>query len=206
MPHFSPLAHTIEGGFRHCQAKNGHGAQTYPFNDSQLQTLGRRAQAKLSCPADKLLFRNQNWSWKITTKLVKTINYRKHLMLKCGSRPLSRVLSWTVIPLGRLSPDASSNQPGSDAGRIMAPLFGLAPGGVCPATPVARGAVRSYRTISTLPDPVARPSAVCFLWHFPSARAVQALPGTLPCGARTFLYACAQRLSGRLPLPLYLWK
>src|SRR5690606_42131511 len=33
-----------------------------------------------------------------------------------------------------------------------------------------------------------RTSAVCFLWHFPSARAAQALPGTLPCGARTFLH------------------
>ena len=31
------------------------------------------------------------------------------------------------------------------------------------------------------------PSAVSFLWHFPSAHAAQALPGTLPCGARTFL-------------------
>ena len=31
------------------------------------------------------------------------------------------------------------------------PLFGLAPGGVCPAAPVARGAVRSCRTISPLP-------------------------------------------------------
>jgi hypothetical protein len=29
--------------------------------------------------------------------------------------------------------------------------------------------------------------AVSFLWHFPWARAPQALPGTLPCGARTFL-------------------
>ena len=33
----------------------------------------------------------------------------------------------------------------------MVPLFGLAPGGVCPATDVATGAVRSYRTISPLP-------------------------------------------------------
>jgi hypothetical protein len=32
-----------------------------------------------------------------------------------------------------------------------APLFGLAPGGVYPATTVASGAVRSYRTISPLP-------------------------------------------------------
>ena len=33
----------------------------------------------------------------------------------------------------------------------LAPLFGLAPGGVYPATGVAVGAVRSYRTISPLP-------------------------------------------------------
>src|SRR4030065_2829303 len=114
-------------------------------------------------------------------------------MEKRGSRPVRLVLSWTVIPLGRLSPDASSNQPGNGAGRTIAPLFGLAPGGVCPAPPVARGAVRSYRTISTLPDPVARPSAVYFLWHFPSARAALALPGTLPYGGPTFLPACPQR-------------
>ena len=34
----------------------------------------------------------------------------------------------------------------------MLPLFGFAPGGVCPAMPVASHAVRSYRTISPLPD------------------------------------------------------
>src|SRR5690606_17255391 len=60
-----------------------------------------------------------------------------------------------------------------------------------PCRPVARLAVRSYRTVSPLPDPAtlagAGPSAVCSLLHFPSARAAQALPGTVPCGARTFL-------------------
>ena len=67
------------------------------------------------------------------------------------------------------------------------PLLGLAPGGVCPATTVASGAVRSYRTFSPLPAADAA-WAVCFLWHFPWARAPQALPGTLSCGARTFLH------------------
>ena len=33
----------------------------------------------------------------------------------------------------------------------MPSLFGLAPGGACRAALVAKGAVRSYRTISTLP-------------------------------------------------------
>ncbi len=32
-----------------------------------------------------------------------------------------------------------------------------------------------------------RPSAVCSLLHWSSAHAAQVLPGTLPCGARTFL-------------------
>jgi len=44
-------------------------------------------------------------------------------------------------------------------------------------------------------------SAVYFLWHFPSACAAQALPGTLPYGARTFLQKMAsifQRLPGQL--------
>src|SRR6056297_53850 len=49
---------------------------------------------------------------------------------KKRSRPISRVLSRTVIRLGRLSPAASSSLPGCSAGRAMASLFGLASGGV----------------------------------------------------------------------------
>jgi hypothetical protein len=52
---------------------------------------------------------------------------------KWRSRPVSRVLSWTVIPLGHASPQDSSNLPGSVAGHDIASLFGLAPGGVCRA-------------------------------------------------------------------------
>jgi hypothetical protein len=51
------------------------------------------------------------------------------LTLKQGSRrPVSRVLStpanghWTAIPLGRVLPPASSNQPGRQAGNSFAPL------------------------------------------------------------------------------------
>jgi len=52
-------------------------------------------------------------------------------------------------------------------------LLGLAPGGVYHARPVAGAAVRSYRTLSPLPDAFPPPegadkgTAVCFLWHFP---------------------------------------
>ena len=55
-------------------------------------------------------------------------------------------------------------------------LFGLAPGGVFPATTVTNRAVRSYRTISPLPaihfineqvKNKRNKRAVYFLWHFP---------------------------------------
>jgi len=70
--------------------------------------------------------------------------------------------------------------------RVWTPIWSCFEWGL-PCRSVARLAVRSYRTVSPLPDPLARPSAVCSLLHFPSARAAQALPGTLPCEARTFL-------------------
>ena len=55
-----------------------------------------------------------------------------------------------------------------------------------PCRSVARLAVRSYRTISPLPR-ARRPFGGISLLHFPSTRAAQALPGIVPCGARTFL-------------------
>ncbi len=67
------------------------------------------------------------------------------------SRPVSRVLSRTVIHLGCKSPCSSSNLPRNRAGHASVPLFDLAPGGVYPATPVTSCAVRSYRTFSPLP-------------------------------------------------------
>jgi len=78
---------------------------------------------------------------------------RKHKKKEKTSWPVSRVLSWTVIHLGCPSPNTSSNLPGSSTGHANGSLFGLAPSGVYPATCVATGAVRSYRTISTLPVP-----------------------------------------------------
>src|ERR1700733_12170340 len=51
------------------------------------------------------------------------------------SRPISRVLSWTVIPLAYASPRSSSDLPGSPCGphvaaiKPLASIFGLAPGG-----------------------------------------------------------------------------
>ena len=103
-----------------------------------------------------------------------------------------------IIPLVRTSPFASSSQPvGFGRAALMierlAPfdrvhLRGLAPGGVCLATPVTERAVGSYPAISPLPRRSSRfGGAVCFLWHSPRGHPHRALPGTLLCGARTFL-------------------
>jgi hypothetical protein len=82
----------------------------------------------------------------------------------------------------------------------MPSLFGLAPGGVCPASSVTRTAVRFYRTVSPLPR---RSAAVCFLWHFPSSHLGRALSGTVPLWSpdfpREFPHAVA-RPSGLLAL------
>lgn len=47
------------------------------------------------------------------------------------------------------------------------PLFGLAPGGVYRAAPIAGGAVRFYRTVSPLPRGVATPRRFVFCGTFP---------------------------------------
>ncbi len=84
---------------------------------------------------------------------------------RCARRPVSRVLyaprgCVTIIPLGRALLRASRDQPGRRGERppdsalgsaVPPPLFGLAPGGVCPAAAVAGSAVRSCRTVSPLP-------------------------------------------------------
>src|SRR5436305_639136 len=90
-----------------------------------------------------------------------------------------------VISLGWLSPATSRGLPAAQATRAGSRcLLGLAPTGGYRATPVARRAVGSYPTVSPLP---LESRAVCSLWPFPSPRGAQELPGSLPCGARTFL-------------------
>ena len=58
--------------------------------------------------------------------------------------------------------------------------------------------MRSYRTLSPLPVPQKRPSAVYSLLHFPSSAEAnaRALPGTLPFVARTFLHRCPKGPDG----------
>src|SRR5262245_28904550 len=68
-----------------------------------------------------------------------------------------------------------------------------------------RALVRSYRTVSPLPDPATpenrRPSAVCSLWHFPASHLDWALPSILPCGVRTFLGRVTPQGSARTRPP-----
>jgi len=109
--------------------------------------------------------------------------------LRKRSRPISRVLSRTIIHLRYASPRTSSDLPGSLCGPHvlphprtgpLAPLFGLAPGGVCRAAECChrRGALLPHPF--TLTAPFAGGLAVYFLLHFPWAHAPQALPGALP--------------------------
>ncbi len=114
-----------------------------------------------------------------------------------GSRPVSRVLSGTVIHLGRASPRASSDLPGDSAGRAIVPLFGLAPDGVCTAAACChrRGALLPHHFTLTrvaaggifsvaLSVGSRRPGVT---WH-PALRSPDFPPRPQ-----------AQRLSGRLP-------
>ncbi len=124
-------------------------------------------------------------------------------------RAVSRVLSWTIIHLGPPSPTASSNLPGSPLrrrcgrSRVLPYLVLLQAGFTLPRCVTTR-AVRSYRTISPLPQACARggifsaalsvgsrPPGVT--WH-PALRSPDFPPSLIK----------TQRLSGRLQ-PLGYW-
>jgi hypothetical protein len=126
-------------------------------------------------------------------------------------RPVSRVLSAPesarrpfLLDAPRGAPHATN--PDSRARmplRLATPpsLFGLAPGGVYHAAPVARRAVRFYRPVSPLPAgclaTLAR--AVCFLWHCPWGRPRRSLTGTVfPWSPDFPLPLTRQRPSSRL--------
>ena len=101
-----------------------------------------------------------------------------------SSRSISRVLSRATIHLRQLSPVACSDLPESTAGHgIRIPIWSCSRWGL-PSPPLLP-ATRCALTAPFHPYPANR--AVYFLLHFPWALAPQALPGTLPCGARTFL-------------------
>ena len=117
-----------------------------------------------------------------------------------ASRPVGRVLCARVsgpaaIHLGLPLPTTSCGLPASigRAARSRRPrlpkeraaLVTLLRVGFTEPPGSLRALVVSYTTVSPLP--LARPRAVCFLWHCPAGHPGSALPTTLPCGARTFL-------------------
>ncbi len=115
---------------------------------------------------------------------------------------ISRVLSGTIIHLGQPSPTASSNLPGSPLGTggrgakpRCFPIWSCSRRGL-----PCRGLLPVARCALTAPfHPYQANLAVCFLWHFPWAHALQALPGALSDGARTFL--CRKATAIAWPTP-----
>jgi len=85
--------------------------------------------------------------------------------LRKRSRPISRVLSRTIIHLRYASPRTSSDLPGSPCGpharphretKPLLPYLVLLQAGFAVPPSVTTGAVRSYRTLSPLPAPPLR--------------------------------------------------
>jgi len=86
------------------------------------------------------------------------------------------------------------------------PLFGLAPGGVYRAVPVAGSAVRSYRTLSPLPRD--RPKAArrfAFCGTVPGVAPAGRYPAPFFRGARTFLHRKTATAAIRPSGPRHSW-
>ena len=113
----------------------------------------------------------------------------------CVRWPVSRVLFLTEIRRWPFLWDVRcrtprATYPDDDPETDQMPsLFGLAPGGACRAVPVARTAVRSYRTFSTLPLPSPADRRFDFCGAIPGVAPGGCYPSPCFRGARTFLPA-----------------
>jgi hypothetical protein len=126
---------------------------------------------------------------------------RRRVTADAHQRPTRRFRQWLEPPLAHRA--GAQRKPGSWL--ALPSLFGLAPCGVYPASCFTAGAVRSYRTISPLPDSPSRQSPLGSSpgvsidtpgWRYVFCgtgrlcalkRTSRTLSGTLPCGVRTFL-------------------
>ncbi len=145
---------------------------------------------------------------------------RTRVDCKPGSVPARRPVR--TIPLGaallrRSSALTRTPGPGASGGPpSAASLFELAPEGACPTAghpAVARGLLPHDFTLacaspagSSRGQRDRRPSAVSFLWRFPSGHPGSPLATFPPCGARTFLpraMAARRRSSVHLPPGIY---
>src|SRR6185503_11995486 len=133
------------------------------------------------------------------------------LRLRTLTSASARVGEATIIPLAPSLLTGSSGLPGS-LGRVV--RWALLPGSALPylallragfclprLLPGARCALTApFHPCLFAPAVPERPSAVCFLCHFPSSCPDRALPGALPCGVRTFL---GRRAWGKGDSPLF---
>jgi len=120
-----------------------------------------------------------------------------------GSRPISRVLSWTIIHLGLLSPASSSDLPEDIAGRDIVFLFGLAPGGVYHATSCyqLRGALLPHHFTLTCPTITSDGRRYLFCCTFRRLKPPRNYLAPCPVepGLSSFSPKAKTRLPGRLP-------
>jgi hypothetical protein len=105
-----------------------------------------------------------------------------------GGEPPDDHSSWSAVTRALQQPTRSVL---IEPGRLSLPIWPFSYRGL-PVRALLPGALWALTPLfSPLPDPAVtrRPSAVLFLWHYPSREPLraQALPGGLPCGARTFL-------------------
>jgi len=186
-------------------------SQTYSLSDMQarvcLQTRIIHGYVFPDLPASRC--KHQRRSSALTKRVhspsgCTTTMSKKECEAVCKPNSVPSMKRVTVIDLGVVS-QRRSTQPthgykrgGPPRGAFTPPrLFGLAPDGVYRATPVTRCAVGSYPTVSPLPVPENRPSAVYSLLHFPSPHGARPLAGILPCGVRTFLPLQTQKATAR---------
>jgi hypothetical protein len=108
-----------------------------------------------------------------------------------------------IICLGWPLPVTSSSLPAASltfamlgigmdgTGRTSPPIWPCSDWGLpCRRCYQRRGGLLPHRFTLT-PADLRLPGAVCFLWPYPSPFGAQALPGSLPGGARTFLESLA---------------
>jgi hypothetical protein len=147
VPHAAPQQMEAQGfgsTLRACQLRTSgcpvHPPRAFPRADYRRRDApvgrGPPGRCQRRCPAARGIEAKVGRGFRGPAPIVGALPSARACLEKRRSRPVSRVLSWTVIPLGASSPIRSSNLPGDTAGRGIASLFGLAPGGVCRAGPL----------------------------------------------------------------------
>jgi hypothetical protein len=117
-------------------------------------------------------------------------------VLSGGRSPVDGHLSRRHVAVPLLRPTRGLGEPRQH------PLSGLAPGEVYLAGRLTTTPVVSYTAVSPLPG---SPPAVCSLWHCLADHSGWVLPTALPCGARTFLGAAANRERRDRPADPFAW-